>query len=62
MTTEKTSYPPIRRKAGERDRLLRSDWQYIEPCNMDDDGPEDWAVMNRQRTVYQAEERARQAL
>ena len=62
MTTEKTTCPPIRRKAGERDKLLRSDWQYIEPCNMDDFGPEDWAVMNRQRAVYQAEERARQAL
>lgn len=62
MTSEKTTHPPVRRKAGERDPLLRPGWQYIEPCNMDDYSVEDWKVMNRQRAVYQAEERARQAL
>ena len=29
---------------------------------MGDYTPEDWALMNRQRAVYQAEERAKQAL
>lgn len=62
MTTENRTTPRVRRKAGERDNLLRSDWHYIEPCNMDDYSPEDWATMNRQRTDYLAEERAKQAL
>ena len=62
MTNEKTNLSPIRRKAGVRDELLRSDWQYIKPRNMGDYTPEDWALMNRQRAVYQAEERAKQAL
>jgi len=62
VTNKKTNLPPIHRKAGVRDELLRSDWQYIKPHNMGDYTPEDWALMNQQRAVYQAEERARQAL
>ena len=62
MTSENKTVAQVRRQTGERDRLLRPEWQYIEPCNMDDYSPEDWAVMNRQRTDYLAEERARQAL
>ena len=62
MTTESKTTQQIRRKAGERDRLLRPGWQYIEHCNLDDYSPEDWAIMNRQRAEYLAEERARQAL
>ena len=52
----------VRRKAGERDNLLRSDWHYIEPCNMDDYSLDDCATMKRQRAEFHAEERARQAL
>ena len=62
MTIDKKTGPGVRRKAGERDSLLRPEWRYIEPCNMDDYSPEDWAVMNRQRVDYLAEERAKQAL
>ena len=51
-----------RRKAGERDRLLCPDWQYIEHRNLDDYCAQDWAVLNRQRAEYLAEERAKQAL
>lgn len=62
MTTGTKTTLGIRRKAGERDRLMRPGWQYIEHCNLDDYRPEDWAVMNRQRAEYLAEERAKQAL
>lgn len=62
MAADKKAVPGARRRAGERDRLLRPDWRYIEPCNMDDYSAEDWAVMNRQREDYLAEERAKQAL
>jgi predicted HD phosphohydrolase len=62
MTTESKKTNCVRRKAGERDKLLRSDWQYIEPCNMEDYSREDWEVMNRQRADYMAEERVKQAL
>ena len=62
MTTGTKTTQYVRRKAGERDRLLRPDWQYIEHCNMDHYRPEDWAIMNRQRAEYLAEERAKQAL
>ena len=62
MATEMKTAPGVRRKAGERDNLMRADWRYIEPCNMDDYSPEDWATMNRQRADYLAEERAKQAL
>ena len=62
MTIDTKTTQSVRRKAGERDRLLRPDWQYIEHCNMDDYSPEDWAIMNRQRAEYLAEERATQAL
>ena len=62
MTTGTKTTQDVRRKAGERDRLLRAHWQYIEHCNMDDYSPEDWAIMNRQRAEYLAEERAKQAL
>ena len=62
MAAEKKTTPGVRRKAGERDKLLRSDWYYIEACSMDDYGPEDWATMNRQRAEYLSQERARQAL
>ncbi|MBT5031478.1 MAG: phosphohydrolase [Proteobacteria bacterium] len=62
MATEKKKAAGVRRKAGQRDKLLRLDWQYIEACNMDDYSAEDWALMNRQRVDYNAEERARQAL
>ena len=62
MTTGTKTTQNVRRKAGERDRLLRPDWQYIEHCNLDHYTPEDWAIMNRQRAEYLAEERAKQAL
>ena len=62
MEAEKKTTPGVRRKAGQRDDLLRPDWHYIKPCSMADYGPEDWAIMNRQRAGYLAEERARQAV
>ena len=62
MTTGTKTTQNARRKAGERDRLLRPDWQYIEHRNLDHYAPEDWAIMNRQRAEYLAEERAKQAL
>ena len=62
MTSGTKTTQSVRRKAGERDRLLRPDWQYIEHCNIDDYRRGDWAIMNRQRAEYLAEERARQAL
>ena len=57
-----TETSSVRRSAGERDKLLRADWHYVEPRNMDDYSRNDWAVMNRQRAAYLEEERARQAL
>ena len=62
MTIDRETVPGVRRRAGERDSLLRPEWRYIEPCNMDDYSAEDWAVMNRQREDYLAQERAKQAL
>ena len=62
MAARKKTARSIRRKAGECDRLLNPDWQYIDHRSMDDYGPDDWLVMNRQRGEYLAEERARQAL
>ncbi len=62
MTRGTKTAQGLRRKAGERDRLLRPDWQYIEHHNLDDYRPEDWAIINRQRAEFLAEERARQAL
>jgi predicted HD phosphohydrolase len=53
---------PTRRRAGERSPLLRPDWRYVEPCNMDDYRAEDWAVMNRQRAEYLEEQQAVQVL
>ena len=51
-----------RRKAGERNPLLRSDWGYVEQLNMDDYRAEDWALMNRQRAEYLEEQQAIQVL
>ena len=62
MAARKKTARSIRRKAGERDRLLNPDWQYIEHRSMDDYGSDDWLILNRQRGEYLAEERARQAL
>ena len=62
MSAQKKTTQGIRRKAGERDNLLRPEWRYIEPCNMDDYSADDWAVMNRQRDDYLAQERGKQAL
>ncbi len=62
MAARKKTARSIRRKAGERDRLLHPDWQYIEHRSMDDYDSDDWLIMNRQRGEYLAEERARQAL
>ena len=62
MAARKKTARSIRRKAGERDRLLNPDWQFIEHRSMDDYGSDDWLILNRQRGEYLAEERARQAL
>ncbi len=42
--------------------LLRPDWHYVEKISLEDFTAADWAVMNRQRAVYQAEQQARQVL
>ncbi len=62
MAARKKATESVRRRVGERDPLLRPEWQYIEHCNMDDYGQEDWLIVNRQRAEYLAEERATQAL
>ena len=62
MTAGPKTTQGSRRKAGERDRLLRPEWRYVEHRNMNDYGPEDWATINRQRAEYLAEERGKQAL
>ncbi|MBH97436.1 MAG: phosphohydrolase [Rhodospirillaceae bacterium] len=52
----------MHRKTGETNPLLRPEWLYINPHNMNEYTPEDWALMNQQREIYLAEERAKQAL
>lgn len=62
IENENENEASLQRKAGERNSLLRSDWIYIEACNIDDYTPEEWSVIKRQRMEYNAKERARQAL
>ncbi len=42
--------------------LKNPDWRYIDKPALDDFRAEDWAILNRQREPYMAEEQARQAL
>ena len=60
--TEGTDSTATRRRAGERDPLLRPHWRYVEPLSLDDYGAEDWALMHRQRTEYLEEQQAVQVL
>ena len=50
------------RPASERSRLGAADWGYIEAGSLQDFTVEDWALMNKQRAPYLAEEQAKQAL
>jgi len=52
--------PP--RAAGERSPLLRPHWQYVEKTSMADFRAPDWALLNRQRAEYMAEQQAAQVL
>ena len=45
-----------------RSALLRDDWDYVEKTSLDDFVADDWALMNRQRAIYNGEEIARQTL
>lgn len=45
-----------------RSPLLRPDWAYVEKVDLEDFRAADWALLNRQRGVYQAAEQARQVL
>lgn len=46
----------------QRPELLRADWQFIEKNSLEQFQPADWALLNRQRSVYFAEAPARQVL
>lgn len=50
------------RLAGERSPLLKPHWQYVEKVDMADFRGPDWALLNRQRAEYLAEQQATQAL
>ena len=50
------------RKAGERSRLARDNWHYVEKGRLDTFTAEDWQLLDRQRDPYLGVERARQAL
>lgn len=53
-------YPP--RGAGEYSPLFKPHFQYVEKTNMADFRAPDWALMNRQRAEYMAEQQATQVL
>lgn len=42
--------------------LLRPDWHYIEKVSLEEFKAADWALLNAQRSVYYAEQQARQVL
>ena len=42
--------------------LKEPNWSYVDKPTLDDFRAEDWAILNRQRGPYMAEEQARQAL
>lgn len=46
----------------QRSPLLHKGWRYIDPVELDEVTPGDWAVLKRQRAPYYAEEQARQVL
>ncbi len=50
------------RKKGERSPLLGEGWFYIEHADISEFSSEDWDLLNRQRALYLAEEKAKQAL
>lgn len=50
------------RPDGAHSPLAQDSWEYIEVDSLEDFSDDDWARLNRQRTPYLAEERARQAL
>lgn len=52
----------VRRRAGERDPLLRDDWRYVEKWSLADFRAPDWQLMNRQRAEYMKDQQARQVL
>ena len=62
--SDKDSPTPGRKTAnqGERSPLLRAGWSYVQPIELDDFTAEEWALLERQRVPYYAEEQARQAL
>jgi len=65
MAQQRGSAPKTTASAGPgagRSPLLRKGWDYVEPVALDDFGPADWALLQRQRGPYYAEEQARQAL
>lgn len=50
------------RTVNEKSPLLRRQWSYVAPVTLDDFSAADWALLDRQRRPYLAEERARQGL
>lgn len=49
-------------EAGENSPLARTDWSYVDKPDLDAFTAVDWQVLDRQRVVYDAEQRAAQAL
>jgi predicted HD phosphohydrolase len=49
-------------EAGRRSRLASSDWSYVDKPELDAFTAEDWRLLDRQRVLYDAEQRAAQAL
>jgi predicted HD phosphohydrolase len=47
---------------GRKSRLARPDWSYVDKPELDAFTAEDWRLLDRQRVVYDAEQRAAQAL
>ncbi len=47
---------------GRRSALLDPAWRYVEKSALDDFRGDDWACLNRQRSLYLEQEKARQAL
>lgn len=48
--------------AQRRDPLAHADWAYVSGVIMDELTPADWAVLERQRLIYRADQQARQIL
>jgi len=61
MRTRNVSKLPLL-EAGPNSPLAKPDWAYVDKPDLDAFTVEDWQILDRQRVVYDAEQRAAQAL